>query len=170
MDGSGAIIVNSVAYNNTNAGIVIGTEANAYNCTTVDNGGVGISRGSGVGRFYNCLSHGNTGRDCPAVDGSATVAYCASEDDTADDNGGTGNRVNQTFTFTGYASDNFHLASNDGGARDYGNDYNSSMGTSTDADGETRDGTWDIGADEYVASGGTTAPPWSNIHHFIFGE
>ena len=65
--------------------------------------------------------------------------------------GATGDRTSQTFTFVDDDNDNFHLASNDAGARNYGTDLSGTF--TTDIDGETRSGTWDIGADEYVAAG-----------------
>jgi len=39
-----------------------------------------------------------------------SMNYNASSDDTADDNGGTGNCINQTFAFVNEDNDNFHLA------------------------------------------------------------
>lgn len=66
---------------------------------------------------------------------------------------GSHGRYNQTFTFVNEASDDFHLASTDAGAKDYGLSDPGSGLFSTDIDGQTRSGSWDIGADEYVASG-----------------
>lgn len=43
----------------------------------------------------------------------------------------------------------FHLDSSDTAAKDQG--YDLSAIFTTDIDGDTRSGTWDIGADEYVA-------------------
>ena len=67
---------------------------------------------------------------------------------------GTGNRFSQTFSFVG--APDFHLASNDGGAKGYGtNLYNDAdFPFQTDIDGQDRGGSgsqWDIGADEYIA-------------------
>ncbi len=63
-------------------------------------------------------------------------------------------RLNQVFTFVNELSDNFHLASTDTGARNYGINLSTDpiLAFSTDIDGETRPGEsiWDIGADEYV--------------------
>lgn len=64
----------------------------------------------------------------------------------------TGDRVSQTFTFVDSVNDDFHLASGDGGAKDFGTDLSGSF--TTDIDGVARTGTWDIGADEYVVTGG----------------
>lgn len=65
--------------------------------------------------------------------------------------GNTHDHVDHTFTFAG-ASD-YHLASGDTGAKDLGVSNPGSLGLFTDdIDGVTRSGTWDIGADEYVAA------------------
>ncbi len=67
---------------------------------------------------------------------------------------GTNSRTNQTFSFvsTTAGAEDFHLAANDGGAKDYGTSTPSSL-FSTDIDGNSRPwpagGAWDIGADEY---------------------
>jgi len=65
--------------------------------------------------------------------------------------GATADRVSQTFTFVDEANDDFHLASNDTGAKDFGvNDPGSGL-FSNDIDGSSRNAsinTWDIGADE----------------------
>jgi hypothetical protein len=76
-------------------------------------------------------------------------------DGTDDIGTGTHNRTSQTFTFVDEVNDDFHLASTDSGARDHGVDLSSdpTFAFSDDIDGQTRSGTWDIGADEYVASG-----------------
>jgi hypothetical protein len=104
--------------------------------------------------LYSC----DDARDLVIVTGSVANSYCATKcangATSGLDDAGTGNRFSQTFTFAG-ASD-YHLASNDAGARDYGLDLSASF--TTDIDGQTRPtgaGTWDIGADEYVAAGAT---------------
>jgi hypothetical protein len=62
--------------------------------------------------------------------------------------GNSHDRLSQTFSFIDEAGDDFHLASNDSGARNYGvNDPGSGL-FSSDIDAQTRLGTWDIGADE----------------------
>jgi hypothetical protein len=100
----------------------------------------------------NCLFASNT--ICiENSTGTITVNYCASSDGTADDFGGSGNRVDQTFTFVGAAD--FHLASNDAGALGYGlNLYNdANYPFQTDIDGQDRGGaaaSWDIGADQWI--------------------
>ena len=72
--------------------------------------------------------------------------------------GGAHDQTEQTFTFTG--GDDYHLQSGDAGAKDLGVDLSGDGGLafSNDIDDESRSGTWDIGADEYVAAGGGVAP------------
>ena len=98
-------------------------------------------------------------------DPAASGTFAAGTDYNATDNasmnytvtgsGNTHDRLSQTFTFVNEGADDFHLASNDAGARDYGVTDPGSGLFSDDIDGQTRTGTWDIGADEYVAAGGS---------------
>ena len=87
------------------------------------------------------------GTDYNATD-DASIGY------TVTDSGNTHDRLSQTFTFTATGT-NFHLASTDAGARNYGNDLSADakIPFSTDIDSETRpsESVWDIGADEYIA-------------------
>lgn len=75
--------------------------------------------------------------------------YNASSDGSAP---GTNSRTSQTFTFVDSANKDFHLTSGDAGARNFGLSDPGSGLFSDDIDGETRSGSWDIGADEYVAA------------------
>jgi len=159
---SGSIvrIWNNLVYDIVNSdgdgtGISSGSyEAYVYNNTVIDCGEYGIFCGGSNSVVKNCLCKGN-GTDFAAWgdDWSTNSDYNASSDGTAP---GANSRTNQTFTFVDEANDNFHLASNDAGAKDYGTDLSSdpNLAFSDDIDGETRSGTWDIGADEYVAAGG----------------
>lgn len=115
-----------------------------------------LVRTAGTANITNCLFSGCT------ADASGTIvdAYCATSNDNTKGltAAGTGHRFSQTFTFAG--AGNYHLASNDGGARNYGLDLSATF--TTDVDGETRPtgaGTWDIGFDEYLAAGGTAPKP-----------
>jgi hypothetical protein len=120
-----------------------------YNCT-FNNCNRGVWQYSGTVYCKNCIAN-----SCPQGGFAGTTnTNCASSDGTADDTG-SGNRVNQTFSFVS-ASD-FHLASNDAGALGYGlNLYNDAVYPfQIDIDGQDRGGaaaSWDIGADEYVSS------------------
>ena len=124
-------------YNNT--GIVASSTAFRSNTgtNTFSKNNLGYSIGSGL-----------------AFSGTfASSTYSASNDATADDWGGDGNRINQTFTFVDSANNNWHLASNDVGAKDFGVSDPGSGLFSDDIDGVTRSGTWDIGADEFKIKG-----------------
>lgn len=68
-------------------------------------------------------------------------------------------RVSQTFSFTDSANDDYSLTSSDSGARDHGTDLSSdsNLSFSDDIEGNSRSGTWDIGAYEYTAIIGVLA-------------
>ncbi len=131
------------AYNNTIVGCVTG-----FDHKTGD--------ASQTWTLKNNLVSGSTTADYVNGSGTFTVDYCASGDATANTWAGTGNRINQVFTFVDSAGKDFHLASGDTGARDFGRDLSAdpNLAFTTDADGQTRSGVWDIGADEYVVTGG----------------
>jgi len=133
-----------------------GTGSLVYNNTVVKNT-YGFVQNYGVGSYgtlkNNIASNTTSDYYVTGTGSFFSVTYCASDDATADDWGGAGNRIDQTFTFVNYAGNDFHLASSDAGAKDYGTDLSSIF--TDDIDGETRSGTWDIGADEYVAAGET---------------
>jgi parallel beta-helix repeat protein len=126
-----------------------------YNNTVVDctTGILDDVGGDYASIFKNNLCAENT-TDFDIDASSSSFTYNASSDDTADDQGGTGNRIGQAFTFASYGGDDFHLASGDAGAKDYGVSDPGSGLFSDDIDGVARSGSWDIGADEYVAGGG----------------
>lgn len=65
-----------------------------------------------------------------------------------------------SFVSTTPGSEDLHLVSGDTDAIDHGADLSATF--TTDIDGQTRSGTWDIGADEYVAtsSGVPMATSW----------
>jgi hypothetical protein len=127
-----------------------------YNCT-IHNCAVGVSAGGATVYAKNVLTAATIYHGFITETGSMTCTNCASSDATADDFGGSGNRVSQTFTFVDAANDDFHLAANDAGALGYGlNLYNdANYPFQDDIDGQDRGGSgasWDIGADEYVSS------------------
>ncbi|MCX6765654.1 MAG: right-handed parallel beta-helix repeat-containing protein [Candidatus Moranbacteria bacterium] len=148
-------IRNTIVYDASYDGIVLaGNGSLARNCTVGYNGRYGIDAYYVSVTATNCLCRNNTGGDF-IMGGSYifTVTYSASGDATADDWDGAGNKISQTFSMvapTGSPRD-FHLNSDDAGARNYGIDLSATF--TDDIDGETRPtgaGTWDIGADEYV--------------------
>jgi hypothetical protein len=67
---------------------------------------------------------------------------------------GSNDRVSQTFTFV--AADDYAITGADAGARNWGVSDPGAGLFSTDIDGKTRSGTWDIGAFEYIPSGSFT--------------
>jgi hypothetical protein len=69
--------------------------------------------------------------------------------------GAVGDRLSQTFSFINEAGYDFHLSSNDAGARNFGTDLrnDSYLPFSTDIDGNSRPNSlWDIGVDEAGAT------------------
>lgn len=137
-----------------------GSTLAVYN-NTIIGGTTGIgkysSAGSG-GKVVNNICHGQSTKCFDWTNITTVPGYNASSDDTADNNGGSGNRESQTFTFVDADNDDYHLDGDDAGARGYGVGPSSDGNVpTTDIDGDSRSGTTcDIGADEYVASGGST--------------
>lgn len=71
----------------------------------------------------------------------------------------------RTVTFEDEAGDDFHLDSTDTGAVDYGTDLSgdANLAFTDDIDGNTRSGTWDVGADEIIAPPVAVLQPIINI-------
>jgi hypothetical protein len=133
-----------------------------YNNTVIDFTTYGIAfspaNGGGSGVWKNNLCKATAPTACFYHNPGSTDPinqYNASSDATADDWDGTGCRINQTFTFANEANNDFHLASNDAGALNFGVDLSAVFTIDIDyATRPTGAGTWDIGADEYVSAGG----------------
>lgn len=108
---------------------------------------VGIRRGgTGTAHAYNNLAQ-SCGTDFSGTWSGGT--HNASEDGT---HPGTDGQTG-TATFVDAASDDFHLDAADTVALDNGTDRSAgAIAFTTDIDGETRSGSWDIGADEYPSS------------------
>jgi hypothetical protein len=135
-----------------------------YNNTFMSMGGAGngygVYRNSTSGTwdirnnlFYTSKTEDVNGNDPETADYNATtraaLGYTANTND----------HVSHTFTFTSTTetSEGFaHLAVADEGAKDLG--VSLSTVFTTDIDGVTRTGTWDIGADEYVSAEPPPAP------------
>lgn len=156
--GEKEFIIDCLAYECKSQGILATCNAGAtyvYNSSAVGNGyGCGMVQGGagsgGTVYLRNVLSSGNTTADFTSDEGTFTedVAYCASSDATADDWGGTGNRVSQTFTFINSGADDYRRTAADAGARGYGTSLSADGAYAFDDDimGRTRFGSWDIGA------------------------
>jgi len=146
---------NNIIYNIDNGsygkGILVNSDgcdtAYIYNNTMSDCYTYGIDTYGSVIHAKNNLVQ-NCGTSCFNGSFNSASDYNASDDSSS--TGGAHDRTNQTFTFVDEANDDFHLAPNDTGARNYGTDLSSdpNLSFNDDIDGETRSGTWDIGADE----------------------
>jgi len=147
-----------------------GIDAKFWNCISY-NFNSGFRNHSGNSYFYNCTAYGNN-IGFHRLDGtmvaknnitqSCTTGFSGtfSSDSTnnlSDDAtyaSSTADIVNTHVLFADEDNDDFHLASNDAGARNYGIDLSAddNLPFSTDIDGQARTSPWDIGADEYVAA------------------
>jgi len=109
----------------------------------------------------NCLSAAPTG----GAGGFLSVGSSGHFNNASDDNtaAGTNSRINQTFTFVNTGARDYHLTSADAGARNFGLSDPSSGLYSDDIDGQTRTGSWDIGADEVVTLAVLTGTAMASI-------
>ncbi|RKZ09463.1 hypothetical protein DRQ25_06295 [Candidatus Fermentibacteria bacterium] len=141
------------------------------NCSFIDCE-TGINGSSGYTRVYNTVAFGNTTN----WDGAFYSGSDYNAGETADDPPGSNDIVTVTSgDFTDYANDNFHIVAISD-LVDAGTDFSSDLTWpfSDDIDDDTRSGTWDIGADEYISSGPSPSfcvPIFSTdgIHSLIFG-
>ena len=151
-----ATIVNCLATNSEFAfGLGYRGSVYAYNCMSIDSSVYGFRFNENLAAstitLRNCLSRAATGSDFSlgsSAGGTRDVQYCASADATADDWGGTGNRINQTFDFVDESADNFQITEDDTGAQRYGIDLSSDpiYPFSDDIAANIRTIPWDIGA------------------------
>lgn len=120
----------------------------AYRCLLAFNGN------SSTGLFKNCI-YDAAGVTPSAVFSNADSA-CDYNASTEAGTPGTHSRSSQTFTFVDAAGGDFHLDGADGGALGFGTDLSAdaTYPFSTDFDGETISGAWNIGPD-WIASGAT---------------
>lgn len=147
-----------------------------YNCTAIDGETENFDRSDGTAIAINCLSEGSLGND---FDGTWDAAsdYNASSDTTAP---GSNSRISQTFTFVNAGNDDYHLDENDAGALGYGTDLSSDADYAfdDDIDWDVRPATWDIGFDQFVASGpanindinGITAANINDINGVLYAD
>ena len=135
----------------------------AKNGTAHDGLGIAFSQYNGTGyiynnTIYNCdkgINQGNTSTGYTKnniVQSSSNYDYSLEDAGSNNlDDDGTGD-ITATLDFVSKTagSEDFHLAASDTAAIDAGADLSGTF--TTDIDGTTRSGTWDIGADEYVAT------------------
>ena len=142
-----------VGYNDGRGDGGSGRYCHVYNCTASGCTSYGFKGGYGT-NFYNCLSVGNTTGDFQRDSATPTSDYNVSSDATAfGANKGTGKTSYATY-FTDKTNGDLHLKDNSTNL--FGLAGTSESGSFTDdIDGTTRSN-WDIGYDEYVASGVTT--------------
>jgi len=138
---------NNYAILNTNS-----SATKLYNNTLIS-GEVGYISSAGTATFINNLFNG-FGYGIYMIGGTVDGAsdYNAT-DDASFGSGYTANthdHTSHTFSFVNAGADDYHLQSTDTGAIDLGTSDPASGLYSVDIDMETRSGTWDIGADEYV--------------------
>lgn len=124
---------------------------NAYN-NTVYGSNIGFVHNGGAYTVKNNISYNNqTGY---GVWGGAFAASSTNNlsGPSQTDAPGSNPRNAVTVSFVNASSSNLHLSTGDAGAKDHGVNLSSNPDISfnTDIDGQTRTGTWDIGADEYV--------------------
>jgi hypothetical protein len=130
-----------------NPGIVFLYNCTGHNCDET------YRRGSGTLTARNCLANDSTDGFVGTFDAASN--YNAS--DVAGDAPGANSRngASGTATFVDEANDDFHLGASDTNCKDLGEDLSGAThGFSTDVDGATRTGSWDIGFDEITAGGG----------------
>lgn len=133
-----------------------------YNCTLINRGAneqvvdIDDLDTGGACRLKNVLIQGATGAAANIV---ATTPDEAVDILTQDASGTSGNQ-NQTVTFVDAANWDYHLGGADTNAKDQGTSLaaDGAWPFTTDGDGATRSGSWDIGADEITAGGGSAVP------------
>jgi len=123
---------------------------------TTNKGGIVIQNPSGTINIKNNISFSNgTAAAYGKPEWADTFTNNVSND-------ATGNITNQTTDiFTDWDNSDYHLDSSASSVIDAGTDLSSLF--TIDIDGTTRSGTWDIGADEYVA----TYYPFKKFNHGI---
>lgn len=133
-----------------------GETANVYNNTVYGVTGAGIAMAvdanTATWNVKNNLASNNTGGDYSISPGGSTTynhATNLSSDTTSPD----ASFRSKTVTFINTGGNNYHLNATDTEAKNLGTDLSGSF--TDDIDGDTRSGSWDIGADEVAAGGGT---------------
>ena len=157
----GTVIRNNIIYDCDDHCIDItfgdGDTIGVFNNTTVDATDTGIkvseyNTGSGsTVNIYNNIAYGS-GTDYSISVGSAT--YNNDDNLSQDTSSPNSAHRSKSLTFEDSGANDFHLASGDTDAIDLATDLSGSYSFSDDFDGDTRSGSWDIGADERAGGGG----------------
>ena len=154
-----SVIIGSGDYNwsNHNAAVYVASgNVNIYNSTleTSASHATGLSVDSGVVVAKNVYAKGSSTHAFYAYGGSLTLTTCASSDATG--SVGLQNIAFNTTNFTNVTTDTEDVHLPVGSALiNVGTDTSGDaapLNFTTDIDGQTRSGTWDVGADEYVAA------------------
>ena len=139
-------------YGRSTAGTMRVTNSIIYDFDSVSPESFGIRAEVGGCTYYNL-----TFDNCVYAfvqTGSASNAYNVGMVNCTSSDAGNVNYTTSsttTPTFVDYANDDFHLDASDTTWRGQGTDESGVF--TDDIDGETRSGSWDIGADQYVAGG-----------------
>lgn len=113
---------------------------------------------------YNCTSTGNKYGILCGTNTTLVAKNCIAQGNTTSNIQGTVTQTTNATSGVTFAADGYHLAAADTVAKDQGTDLSgaaphneTAFPFDDDIDDNTRSGTWDIGADEYVASGGAAS-------------
>jgi hypothetical protein len=134
-----------------------------YNCTKCNGASDGMEFDAGTHTIINCAVFNNAD-DFDTAGATVTIDHCASDDgDGTNDVAESGGGATWTGDFVDAANGDFTLKSTSG-LVGTGTDNPGSGLYSDDIDSVARTSTWDIGADEYVAAGGSIVP--LAMHHY----
>lgn len=131
------VAMTAYLYNNTVVNCLVGYRGGGTSVVAINNlyDSQGLSSADGFNNTFAASSNFN----------------CS---DLSSDAPGANSRNSQTTTYVDEANDDFHLGAADASAKDFGTDLSgdANYAISIDFDGETRSGSWDIGADEIVSA------------------
>ncbi len=154
---------NTIGINNRPAGLA-GATVKVWNNLVYDFGQCFATDLADTDEYYNNTSAGCTYGFVTDVTSTKVVnhlvtgatigfvgTFAGTSNYNAEDDGngapGANSRSATTFTFVNAGAKDYHLQAGDAGAKDFGTNSVGGLFT-TDIDGQTRSGSWDIGADE----------------------
>lgn len=131
-----------------------GATVYAYNNTFADCYTAMQASSGGGWRAKNNLYYSNGISGADGYVGTFHADSTNNASDLASDAPGSNARNSQTYTFVDAGAGNYRLASGDGGAKDVGADLSAdaAYAFAIDQEGDTRSGSWDIGADEVAGA------------------